>query len=106
MKALITYFNDELFSDVKVSPEDVWDARTTLAVIILPVLQLFRKNLNGWPANEDFPELKDWENGIDEMIAAFELIVEDDDWNWTHKEELVVKRGLRLFGTYYLHLWD
>jgi hypothetical protein len=91
---------------------------------ILPLLKQYRKNLNGAPYVETDdvpPEMyqevdsydgwnKRWAWVVDEMILAFERIV-DDDWStdvpcedWV-KEEERIDNGLRLFGKYFRGLW-
>jgi hypothetical protein len=109
---------------VQIDPWDTVSADHTLALIILPLLKQYRKNLNGAPYVETDdvpPEMyqevdsydgwnKRWAWVIDEMILAFERIV-NDDWsadvpceNWV-KEEERIDNGLRLFGKYFRGLW-
>lgn len=121
---------------VRIDSHDTWDLTHTLAVIILPALKQFRAEQIGAPKidNEDVPEnlhmspedKEAWDNFLttdenwfkrneyvlDEMIAAFEIILseEDDDfYKLTLEEHKVLskraKNGLRLFGKYYRSLW-
>ena len=116
---------------VQIDPWDTVSADHTLALIILPVLKQLKENPNGssFVDNEDVPEhtpipegqefqrsdeWEEWESRwkwvLDEMILAFERIV-NDDWsadvpceNWVKEEERIAN-GLRLFGKYFRGLW-
>ena len=111
--------------DVKIDKYDNWNLDHTLALVILPALKQFRSNLHSAPKVDDAdvpealhrsnaPTVDDWENDdnwfkrwdyvLDEMIFAFEIIATDNDYHSTENER--VQNGLRLFGKYYLHLWD
>jgi hypothetical protein len=112
--------------DVTIDKYDTWNLDHTLALVILPALKQFRSKLSGAPKVDDSdvpenlrstsaPAIEEWETDenwfkrwdyvLDEMINAFELIVEDDDYKQENNAH-VLKNGLRLFGKYYLHLWD
>jgi hypothetical protein len=122
---------------VKLDPWDHWDAQHTLALIILPLLKVMKEKKHGAPNvdDEDVPEelhstvdprendtdgkfFDRWTWVLDEMIFAFEHIVDEDWWtefvfsgehvdqdsiNATNKR---IDRGLMLFGKYYRSLWD
>jgi hypothetical protein len=113
---------------VQIDPWDTVSADYTLALVILPVLKQHKENPHGssFVDNEDVPnhtpipegqefERSDewsarWEYVMDEMILAFERIV-NDDWsadvpseNWVKEEERIAN-GLRLFGKYFRRLW-
>jgi hypothetical protein len=113
---------------VQIDPWDTVSADYTLALVILPVLKQHKENPHGssFVDNEDVPnhtpipegqefERSDewsarWGYVMDEMILAFERIV-NDDWsadvpseNWV-KEEERIDNGLRLFGKYFRRLW-
>jgi hypothetical protein len=118
--------------EVQIDEYDTWSLDHTLAFIILPALKKMKKEKAGTPFTdlEDAPQYPDdeedggysedrWEHILDEMIFAFEKIV-DDEWDmaiyrdggWT--EENLAKRraiqeriskGLELFGKYYQSLW-
>lgn len=113
---------------VQIDPWDTVSADYTLALVILPVLKQLKENPHGssFVDNEDVPnhtpipegqelEMSDewsarWGYVMDEMILAFERIV-NDDWsadvpseNWV-KEEERIDNGLRLFGKYFRRLW-
>lgn len=117
---------------------DTWSMDHTLAPIILKMLQKFKENLHGAPVVEDcdVPDsmksmnaprvkrpydtdefyFKRWDYVIEEMIWAFEHIVNDD---WEHMVLVQfndpksykfmqdrVDNGLRLFGKYFRNLWS
>ena len=112
---------------VQIDPWDTVSADHTLALVILPVLKQLSENPHGsgWVDNEDVPthtpipegqefERSDewsarWAYVMDEMIFAFERIVDDcgvdlsiNDWE---QEEKRIDNGLRLFGKYFRGLW-
>jgi hypothetical protein len=115
---------------VQIDPWDTVSADHTLALIILPVLKQFRAKNNLSPDidNKDVPaELhkkletyyagwdKRWAWVVDEMIFAFEHIV-DHEWELMYFGETKdlegfekvnerIANGLRLFGKYYRGLW-
>lgn len=137
---------------VRIDNFDSWNADHTLALIILPILKQLKATKHGSPFvdDEDVPSLlrKDaapptenewdtddnfhdrWEYVINEMIWAFEQIVDDDDeaqfyGKWLegktnplgghfesydhegHKLHMArIANGTRLFGKYYQGLWD
>lgn len=129
---------------------DTWNADYTLAQIILPVLEQLRDNSQSYPLIDpvDVPtdlkptmeQLKTykeegvldtkakarWDYAINEMIFAFECIVDDSwedmffSWDYDSQDDLFhhfdkdgfnkynsrIDNGLRLFGKYYRALWD
>lgn len=117
--------------EVQIDDYDIWSLDHTLALIILPALKKIRDNNDGTPctdredashllANDEEGYSTDrWLYILDEMIFAFEHIV-NDEWDvelwknggWTD-ENLAKRRaiadridnGLRLFGKYYQALW-
>lgn len=119
--------------DIHIDPHDTWSMDHTLALIIIPMLKQLKEHQHGAPRvdDKDVPKhlrrsaapkvenpwdvddnhFKRWEWVMDEMIFAFENVV-DDVWEYklTGKEltehDKRVKNGLRLFGVYYKGLWD
>ena len=113
---------------VQIDPWDTWSADHTLATIIVPVLKQLRKDAMGSSAvdDEDVPKgmrrkdakptenqwdvdehwHKRWDWVLGEMIMAFECIAEKDWVDWDKATEERVNNGLRLFGKYYMGLWD
>jgi hypothetical protein len=97
---------------------DLWNLDHHLAEIILPRLKSFKKSKrHGVPGDlcpldqtdAEFEKvIKEWEEIIDTMIKAFELII-NDEWH-TSKEmleqERLIKIGLDNFAKYYRGLWD
>ena len=112
---------------------DTWNMDHTLALIVLPMLKQLKETKHGSPYvdDEDVPEFIRsttapprenewdtdayhfirWEWVLEEMIFAFENILEDD-WTYSLDKETRdmyndrVENGLRLFGKYYRALWD
>lgn len=115
---------------------DTWGMDHTLALIILPMLKQLQATKHGAPITDDsdVPEelrstnapqtenewdtddlfFKRWDWIMNEMIFAFEHII-DTDWehelilNDKEAYDAIQKRiedGLHLFGKYYRGLWD
>lgn len=83
--------------------DEIWNTDNTLARLIVPRLQAFKQlDKHGYP--EDFSDMRTWNNTIQKMIDAFELMkyvhsLSDD-------EERTVSEGLSLFCKYFRNLWD
>jgi hypothetical protein len=142
--------------DIVIHPYDTWNMDHTLAIIIVPMLKQLKETKHGAPnvdcidvpiklqptqlevvrykeeGTTDTNFFKRWDYVMDEMIWAFEQIVDDDDEKqfYDHSDidpedsmEVSVKKlkvdqqgldehnkrienGLRLFGKYYRSLWD
>lgn len=123
---------------VRIDQYDTWSMDHTLAVIILPMLKQLKATKHGSPAVDDkdvpkhlrstvkpaddeydidglFHQRWDWV--MDEMIWAFEQIVDDNSdavyfedgtlnvegWKAYNKR---IDNGTRLFGVYFRGLWD
>ena len=124
---------------IRIDAYDTWSMDHTLAIIILPMLKQLRDTKHGSPSvdDNDVPEElrfaaaedpghefetdsnwhKRWEWVLNEMIWAFEQIVDDDsDAIYFEDGTLDVEKwkaynnridnGTRLFGVYYRGLWD
>ena len=116
---------------VKIEPFDTWSMDHSLAYIIHPMLLQLKKTKHSSPSvdDEDVPEelrstsapTKEyeydidafhhgrWEWVLDEMIWAFEKIIDVDvdqpnELRQAHHER--IKRGTTFFGKYYENLWD
>ena len=59
------------------SLEEVWNTENTLAQLIVPRLQAF-KALDKHGAPSDFKDMREWNNAIQKMINAFELMKSTD----------------------------
>ena len=140
---------------VKVDQWDTWSMDNTLSLIILPMLKQLQATKHGAPNvdDEDVPmslkssmsppkenewdvddnHFRRWDYVLDEMIFAFEHLV-DDSWEeqfwkgehgkgdtieemmststreWNKEGQRLVEErinnGLKLFGKYYRALWD
>lgn len=83
--------------------DKIWNTNNTLARLIVPRLQAF-KQLDKHVYPKDFSDMRTWNNTIQKMIDAFELMkyahsLSDD-------EERTVSEGLSLFCKYFRNLWD
>jgi hypothetical protein len=84
--------------------EDVWNTNNTLAQLIVPRLKAFKAlDKHGGPS--DFKEMREWNNAIQKMIDAFELMKYAGTTN-TEDEERTIEQGLDLFRKYFRSLWD
>ena len=131
---------------VRIDKHDTWSMYSDLAVIILPMLKDMQSVKHGAPhvEDEDVPEylrsttappkenewdlddrwFERWEYVIEEMVWAFEQIVNDDDFEYEPcyhilpdgslgewmKDEAAeynarIQNGTILFGKYFRNLW-
>ena len=84
--------------------EEVWNTDNTIAQLIVPRLQAF-KALDKHGGPPDFSEMREWNNAIQKMIDAFELMKYAGRVN-TKEEERTIDEGLDLFRKYFRSLWD
>ena len=83
--------------------DEILNTDNTLARLIVPRLQALKQlDKHGYPG--DFSDMRTWNNTIQKMIDAFELMkyvhsLSDD-------EERIVSEGLSLFCKYFRNLWD
>lgn len=128
--------------EIRIDKYDTWGMDHTLALIILPMLKQMRDTKHGSPGvdDEDVPEHlrstvepaaedydidgkwhQRWEWVLDEMIWAFEQLINDnnDSQFFDHSTDPItydkeghkahnerINRGTTLFGKYYRGLWD
>ena len=84
--------------------EEVLNTEHTLAQLIVPRLQAFKAlDKHGGPS--DFMDIREWNNAIQKMVDAFELM-KYAGASHTEDEERTIKQGLDLFCKYFRHLWD
>ena len=84
--------------------EDVWNTDNTLAQLIVPRLQAFKVlDKHGGPS--DFKDMHEWNNAIQKMIDAFELMKYAGATH-TGDEEQIIEQGLDMFRKYFRSLWD
>ena len=83
--------------------EQVWGTYYYLAQLIAPRLQALKAlDKHGYP-----PECKDmrgWNNAIQKMIDAFELI--NNDYSFSDDDDRTITEGLDLFCKHFRDLWD
>ena len=84
--------------------EDVWNTDNTIAQLIVPRLQAFKAlDKHGHP--DGFKDMREWNNTIQKMIDAFEVMKYVQSLN-TDDEKRTVEEGLDLFCKYFRNLWD
>ena len=84
--------------------EDVWNLDYTIAHFVLPRLSYLKEIKRGYPADLT---VEQWDNYLNRMIRAFEIIVKED-WEIEDYEKLQTEKkdGLILFALYFEYLWD
>ena len=111
---------------VRIDPWDTWSMDSTLAHIIVPMLEQLRDSTHGAPivADIDRPEhligtvadtskgdvdefhFEAWDWVLTEMLFAFASKHSGDDWDFCEASQKRITNGFRLFGKYYENLWD
>ena len=83
--------------------EEIWNTDNTLARLIVPRLRAFKQlDKHGYPP--DFNDMRTWNNTIQKMIDAFELMKYVN--SLSDREKKTVDEGLSLFCKYFCNLWD
>ena len=83
--------------------EEVWGTYHTLSQLIVPRLLAF-KALDKHGYCPDFKDMREWNNAIQKMIDAFELMKYAT--TYSEVEEHAIVQGLALFSKYYRYLRD
>ena len=104
---------------VKIDIWDIYNADTTLAHIICPLLKVFKEKSIGIAMVEDCDvpadmigdytdelAIRRWNYVIDEMIFAFTFSAEYKYGDYASAMYDRARNGFRLFGKYYQNLWD
>jgi hypothetical protein len=81
----------------------VWNTDNTLSQLIVPRLLAFKAlDKHGYPP--DFDDMHKWNNTIQKMADAFELLKYAA--SYTEDERRRIEQGLDLFRKYYCYLRD
>jgi len=91
---------------------ETWSLFSTIVKFILPRLKCYREHTGGYPAC--LKSVKEWEDILDQMIEAFELIYKDSQGIEcepdTEKQDKInenkIEKGLDLFRGYFFALWN
>ena len=77
-----------------------------LAELIAPRLRTFKAHdKHGYCP--DFKGMAEWNQAIQKMIDAFELLIDEDKIGiFTDEQEEAIEYGLELFSKYFRYLWD
>ena len=82
--------------------EEIWNTKTMIAREIVLRLQAFKAiDKHGYPG--DMEGMSQWNNTIQKMIDAFELMTYSP---CTTEDQKSISEGLALFCRYYRNLWD
>ena len=107
-------FKDAKSGDDRYKPDEdgfvnaeFWNLDSTFAMYIYSHLCYFKEHCNvGHPGNMTW---KQWNKCLDDMITAFKLLIEKENYNLTKiqskNKEKKIKYGLRLFAKYFNTLW-
>jgi hypothetical protein len=99
------------YAKIGFNPEDMWSLDRSIAKYLLPRLKHFKKITNCYPTGLT---RKQWERELNKMIAAFDLMTDDDkyykmDSNTTRynnsKADKIIDDGLDSFRKYFKSLW-
>lgn len=83
--------------------EEIWETYHVLSQIIVNRLYAFKQlEKHGCPV--DFNDIREWNNAIQKMIDAFELMKYVN--SLSDREKKTVDEGLSLFCKYFCNLWD
>lgn len=82
---------------------DTWNLDFAIAKFVHPRLVRYKQVTNGYPGILNSPE--EWNEILDKMIAAFEIIIKDDCCIYKDWQMKIIDEGLDLFREYYFHLW-
>lgn len=83
--------------------DEIWNTNNALARLIEPRLQTF-KELDKHCVPAGFSDMRQWNNTIQQMIDAFELL--KTARTLSNDDETVVKTGLELFCKHFRDLLD
>ena len=83
---------------------ECWNLDCTFGMFIVPRLKVLRRNHNGYP--DELGSGEKWDKVLDEMIWAFDMASKHFEYDWTEEDVKRIKKGLKLFAKFYLHLWD
>lgn len=100
-----------------VNPKETWCLDYRLAEYILPRLELFKKLNNGYPGRGEMDTPEKWDEALDKMITAFQLVIDVDnlhDRYWLsgqfnkdlwEEDSKKISEGLHLFAEWFQSLW-
>lgn len=101
-----------------VNPRETWDLDTRIAQFTLPRLKLYKEKSICYPGRGDMDTPEKWHDAVDKMIAAFELLADEQrDYYWLDErlsqsekktineiQQTTITEGLELFAKYYQNL--
>lgn len=82
---------------------ECWSLDHTIAEFVLPRLKRLKEITHGYPAN--LTEKK-WNAKLDEMITAFEYVVNDYEPFNDAEAYKKFQKGMQTFAAYFGGLWD
>ena len=82
---------------------ELWSLDYTIARFICPRLKQFSEDVISYPTGMTCEE---WEDKLKQMVKAFEIIVDDNNWELDKEQVDVVNNGLDLFREHFFSLWN
>ena len=82
--------------------EDAWELFYNTAKWLRPRLQVIRDKQAGYPVELTQAS---WNQILDKIISAMDLILLDDDLSLSFEENAAVDEGCMLLGKWFRHLW-
>ena len=79
-----------------------WNLDKEMAKFVLPRLKRYKEIT---PCHPSKLTEEEWNEKLDKMIRAFELILRDYEHELTKEEFFEVQDGMLQFGWWYQHLW-
>lgn len=81
---------------------ELWSLDMTIAKFIYPRLKAFAEHCGSTPST-----LKDeeWNIILDDMLKAFEIIINPEKFPWSDEDNKIIVKGLDLFRSYFFALW-
>ena len=86
------------------SPDELWSLDFSIAKYLVPRLKGFRDRVDGELTPGCFETNEEWVEVLNQMIAAFEIIQNEDIVEVDDQND-IVHNGLDLFREYFFCLW-
>lgn len=82
---------------------ELWNLDYTIARFIHPRLKQFSEYVISYPTGMTCEE---WEDKLKQMVKAFEIIIDDNNWELDNEQVDIVNNGLDLFREHFFNLWN
>ena len=92
----------QIKKETGICPDEIWSLNYSIAVFIIPRLELFIKQTIGIPS--PFKTLDEWKTVLRKMLYSMKKIA-SGEIPFSEKENPKFWKGLDLFHKYFLALW-